>query len=178
MATRRRRVKDAAPYRVVPPDTRRTTGERPDQARPKRVTRVALWFDRTVATGGRTVMRQRPPRAGTFAPGPRAKLPRKRGPGGGRLRAPLGARRSRPPAILWWLSDRSESHSPPAGGEIPPNQTARCKTGGRGKPSLADTKGCKWDGRAARRVVAPYRGAPSDTRRTTGEHQGRRVLSR
>ena len=32
---------------------------------------------------------------------------------GGRLRAPPGACRSRPPAILWWLSDRSESHSPP-----------------------------------------------------------------
>ena len=73
-----------------------------------------------MATGGRTARRQRSPRAGTFVPGPRAKLPCKRGPGGGRLRAPLGARRSRPPAILWWLSDRSESHSPPAGGEIPP----------------------------------------------------------
>ena len=41
------------------------------------------------------------------------------GPGGGRLRAPLGARRSRPPAILWWLSDRSESHSPPPRRNIP-----------------------------------------------------------
>ena len=48
----------------------------------KRVAQTALWFCRTVATGGRTAMRQRPPRAGTFVPGPRTKLSRKRGPGG------------------------------------------------------------------------------------------------
>ena len=46
--------------------------------------------------------------------------PRKRGPGGRRLRAPLGARRSRPPAIFSPLLDRSKRGSPPAGGEIPP----------------------------------------------------------
>ena len=47
----------------------------------KRVAETALWFCRTVATGGRTARRQRPPRAGTVAPGFRTKLPRKRGPG-------------------------------------------------------------------------------------------------
>ena len=41
----------------------------------KRVAETALWSCRTVATGGRTAMRQRPPRAGTFAPGFRTKLP-------------------------------------------------------------------------------------------------------
>ena len=55
------------------------------------------------------------------------------GPGGRRLRAPFGARRSRPPAIFSPLLDRSKRGSPPAGGEIPPNQKARCKTGGRGQ---------------------------------------------
>ena len=79
MAARRRRVKDAAPYGVASFGIHRTTEERPDQARPKRVARIALWFNRTVATGGRAAMRQRSPRAGTFVPGPRAKLPRKRG---------------------------------------------------------------------------------------------------
>ena len=40
----------------------------------KRVAQITLWSCRTVATGGRTVLRQRPPRAGTFAPSPRIKL--------------------------------------------------------------------------------------------------------
>ena len=48
----------------------------------KQVARTALWFCCTVATGGRTAMRQRSPRAGTFAPDFRTKLPRKRGSGG------------------------------------------------------------------------------------------------
>ena len=100
----------------------------------KRVARTVLRFCRTVATGGRTAMRQRAPRAGIFAPVSRTKLPRKRGPGGGRLRAPLGARRRRSPAIFSPLLDRSKRGSPPAGGEIPPNQTARYKTGGSKPP--------------------------------------------
>ena len=48
----------------------------------KRVAQTALRSCRTVATGGRTARRQRPPRAGTFPPDFRTKLPRKRGPGG------------------------------------------------------------------------------------------------
>ena len=162
MAARRRRVKDAAPYRVASFGIHRTTEERPDQARPKRVTRVALWFNRTVATGGRAAMRQRSPRAGTFPPSPRTKLPRKRGPGGGRLRAPLGARRSRPPAILWWLSDRSESHSPP-GRRNPPNQTARCKTGRRGQRAPYESKRAVQVGQyvIARRAAGPTRQSAS-----------------
>ena len=57
-------------------------GGTPGEARPKRVAQTALWSCRTVATGGRTAMRQRPPRAGTFVPVFRTKLPRNRGPGG------------------------------------------------------------------------------------------------
>ena len=79
----------------------------------KRVARTALWFCRTVATGGRRAKRQRPPRAGIFPPNLRIKLSRKWGPGGGRLRAPFGARRSRPPAIFSPLLDRSKRGSPP-----------------------------------------------------------------
>ena len=48
----------------------------------KRVAQTALWFCRTVATGGRRTRCQSPPRAGTFAPGCRTKLSRKRGSGG------------------------------------------------------------------------------------------------
>ena len=77
-----RRVKDATPYRFItsniPPHHGRATGE----ARPKWVAQTALRFCRTVATGGRTAMRQRPPRAGTFMLGFQTKLPRKRGSGG------------------------------------------------------------------------------------------------
>ena len=57
-------------------------GGTPGEARPKRVAQTALWSCRTVATGGRTAMRQRPPRAGTFALGSRTKLSRKWGSGG------------------------------------------------------------------------------------------------
>ena len=48
----------------------------------KRVARIALRFCSTVATGGRTVVRQRPPRAGIFPSNPRTKLSRKWGSGG------------------------------------------------------------------------------------------------
>ena len=41
----------------------------------KRVAQTALWFCRTVATGGRRARCQRPPRAGIFPPNPRTKLP-------------------------------------------------------------------------------------------------------
>ena len=57
----------------------------------KRVARTALWFCRTVATGGRKAMRQRPPRAGTFVPDPRIKLSRKWGSGGGHHWRPIRA---------------------------------------------------------------------------------------
>ena len=122
----------------------------------KRVAQTALRFCRTVATGGRTAVRQRAPRAGTFAPGFRTKLSRTWGPGGGRLRAPLGARRSRPPAILWWLSDRSESHSPPAGGEIPPIKRygTNPAAGASPRPTVLHHTG------VARRVVAPRADGP------------------
>ncbi len=60
----------------------------------KRVAETALWVCHTVATGGRTAMRQRPPCAGTFAPGFRTKLPRKRGSGG---RLPLSGGDGRRP---------------------------------------------------------------------------------
>ena len=57
-------------------------GGAPVEAHPKRVAQTALWSCRTVATGGRTAMRQRPPRAGIFLSNPRTKLSRKWGPGG------------------------------------------------------------------------------------------------
>ena len=60
----------------------------------KRVAQTALWLCRTVATGGRRTWCQRPPRAGTFVPGPRTKLPRKRGSGG---RLPLSGGDGRRP---------------------------------------------------------------------------------
>src|SRR5699024_4426297 len=60
----------------------------------KRVAQTALWFCRTVATGGRTAMRQRPPCAGTFAPGFRTKRSRKWGSGG---RLPLSGGDGRRP---------------------------------------------------------------------------------
>ena len=70
-----------APHRGAsirhPPHHGGATGE----ARPKRVAQTAPRFCRTVATGGRRMMRQRAPRAGTFPPSPRTKLSRKWGSG-------------------------------------------------------------------------------------------------
>ena len=72
----------------------------------------------------------------------------------------------------------------PAGGHMGPplQRTSRVKrrTNGRGKPPpyrgaffvVPDDLGGR---RAGRPVVAAYRGASPDARRTTGEHQGRRV---
>ena len=57
----------------------------------KRVAQTALRFCRTVATGGRTARRQKPPRAGTFASGFRTKLSRKWGSGGGQHWRPIRA---------------------------------------------------------------------------------------
>ena len=71
-----------APHRGASSGTHRTTGERPGEARLKRVARTALRSCRTVATGGRTVLCQRPHRAGTFPPSPRTKFSRKWGAGG------------------------------------------------------------------------------------------------
>ena len=69
-------------------------GGAPVEAHPKQVAQTALWSCRTVATGGRTAMRQRPPRAGIFAPGFRTKLSRKWGSGG---RLPLSGGDGRRP---------------------------------------------------------------------------------
>ena len=56
-------------------------------------------------------------RAENYLPSPRGN-PRNGGPGVRRLWA-RSVHRSRPPAILWFLSHRWERNSPPAGGETP-----------------------------------------------------------
>ena len=141
-------------------DTRRTTVGQPREARPKRVVRTALWFCHTVATGGRTAWCQRPPRAGTVAPGFRTKLSRKRGPGPtppvrGRWPKARGGRvgdygqatsiskwmwpvhRSKPPAIFSPLLDRSKRGSPPGRRNAP--QIKRCGTNPAGGASPSPT---------------------------------------
>ena len=108
--------------------------------------------------------------------------PVNRGPGGRRLRAPLGARRSRPPAIFSPLLDRSKRGSPP-GRRNPPNQEVRRRTGGRGQaPPLRVPKGTKKAGGSGTR---PYGGtrdikvpqAPADGAPSSRALQGRTTRS-
>ncbi len=142
----------------------------------KPVARTALRFCRTVATGGRTARRQRPPRAGTFPPDFRTKLPRKRGSGGGQhwrpiradvatpgdLFAPFGslqkglaAGAAKCPPIKWYSTN-------PAGGASPSPTDAKCLNSPGGRRA-------QWSRPTQMVIVA------CPARRTTGEHQGRRV---
>ena len=152
-------------------------GGAPVEAHPKRVAQTALRSCRTVATGGRTAMRQRPPRAGTSPPPPRTKLSRKRGSGGRATKSTIwcspepSPRRSFRP---FWIAPKGARRR---GGEMPQIKKHGTKPAGGAIPSPTGAKGYKWGGRAARRVVAPYRVAPPDARRTTGAHRWRRILS-
>ena len=74
------------------------------------------------------------------------------------------------PAIFSPLLDRSKRGSPPAGGEIPPNQTVWCKTGGRGKPL---PYGCKWDGRVWDPPLRRHKGHRGPTGVADGAPSGR-----
>ena len=170
MAARRRRVKDAAPYGVASFAIHRTTGERPDQARPKRVTRVALWFNRTVATGGRAAMRQRSPRTGTFPPSPRTKLPRKRGPGG---RLPLSGGDGRRPEGVGWATKSTIRCSPePSPGDLfaPFGSLQKGLAAGAAKSLQIKRRGTNPAGGASPRPTAftPHRDGASKMPRPTG----------
>ena len=136
----------------------------------QRVTETALWVCRTVATGGRTAMRQRSPRAGTFAPGCRTKLSRKWGPGGRRLRAPLGARRSRPPAIFSPLLDRSKRGSPPRRRNVPQIKRYGTKPAGGASPSPTAGRRTRRANTPGGPVSHPY-GWRAQWSRPTGLHR-------
>ena len=78
-------------------------------------------------------MRQRPPRAGTFAPGPGTKLPRKRGSGGGQHWRPIRADVATPGDLFAPFGSLQKGLAAGAA-KRPQNQTLRYKPGGRGKP--------------------------------------------
>ena len=155
----------------------------------KRVARTALCFCRTVATGGRKARCQRPPRAGTFAPGFRTKLPRKWGSGGrlplsgGRLPLSRGdVERSETEGIGLWPKARG-GRVGDCGRWAPTGTNPRRFFGGfliaqkatrrrGGEMPQNQTVRHKTGGRGK---PPPYRGAASGTHCTTGEHQWRRV---
>ena len=110
-------------------------------------------------------MRQKPPRAGTVAPGFRTKLSRKRGPGCSDCGQVTSiskwmwpVHRSKPRRFFggFLIAQKATRRR---GGEIPQNQTVRCKPGGRGKPL---PYGCQRVQRGRAGLgPAPTDGAPS-----------------
>ena len=79
-------------------------------------------------------MRQRPPRAGTFAPGFRTKLPRKRGSGGRATKSTTWCSPEPSPGDLFAPFGSLQKGLAAGAAKSPPNQTVRHKPGGRGKP--------------------------------------------